>query len=355
MGRPVFKKGRVESGYKILKVIGKGGYGDIYYVEKVGTKDKYAMKIEFLSEKKQALAREHHFFKIVQSLEHAPRFYQYGKTDTYRFLIMECLGPSLANVRDKFSDCRLSLSTTLRVGIESLRSLQEFHRVGVLHRDIKPGNILVRPSRSVPIILIDYGLCRKYLDENNEPIPKRKKPGYVGTAKYASLNAHEGRELCQRDDLMSLFYTLIDLRTGKLPWRNCRDKQKTYEVKKKVDMVNFCRKLPKQFTSIYQLICSLKRTDPTPYDLVVSFLVQAMDENGCSWDDPYDWETLSPRELKSICPIDLTPPPDDKPNIPTNLPPPVLPGTEPEENSDDIALPDNQEQVEGGCAACNVY
>lgn len=102
-----------------------------------------------------------------------------------------------------------------------LRSIQAIHQKGILHRDIKPGNFLIRPSKSYPIVLIDFGLARPFLDpRNGQMIPPRDKPGFVGTRAYASINAHAGKELGRRDDLYSWFYCLLRIHKGKLPWKN---------------------------------------------------------------------------------------------------------------------------------------
>jgi serine/threonine protein kinase len=96
-----------------------------------------------------------------------------------------------------------------------LRAIESFHGHGFLHRDIKPSNSLIRPSRKYPLALIDYGLSRPYCDcLTGNPIPPRHNPGFVGTSKYASINAHAGVELGRRDDLYSWFFSMVELWAG---------------------------------------------------------------------------------------------------------------------------------------------
>lgn len=59
---------------------------------------------------------------------------------------------------------------------------------------------------------------------NGEVRPSREQSGFRGTARYASLNSHQGKDLGRMDDLWSLFYVLIEFATGTLPWRKLKDK-----------------------------------------------------------------------------------------------------------------------------------
>jgi serine/threonine protein kinase len=78
-----------------------------------------------------------------------------------------------------------------------------------------------KTSKSNKIYLIDFGLCSQYLNENGAHIKQVKNyNSVVGTALFASINAHSGCELSRKDDIESLIYTLIYLLTGGLPWKN---------------------------------------------------------------------------------------------------------------------------------------
>lgn len=104
------------------------------------------------------------------------------------------------------------------------------HSCGFIHRDIKPQNILIgeeHTERCNKIFLIDFGLSVQYLDEGGSHLkPIKNYNSVVGTALFASINAHEGSELSRRDDIESLAYTLIYLCTGSLPWKNINIKKK---------------------------------------------------------------------------------------------------------------------------------
>ncbi|KAH0786252.1 CK1 family protein kinase [Histomonas meleagridis] len=350
--RKTFKPGRIIQGFEIIELVGQGGFGDIYYVEKIDEQgSKYAMKVEYKGSKKQALERENEFFQNLNNLPYFPKYIKYQETKRLRFLVMELLGPSITDVRKVLIGERYSISSTLRLGIEMLRAIRGFHSLGFLHRDFKPSQVLIRASRAYPIALIDFGLSRRYLDQNTQNyIEPRVQPGFVGTGKYASLNAHKGKELGRRDDLFCWFYSLVEIGCGKLPWPSVRNKTQIYEIKKDVDIVKYCNdnQLPPQFGTIYNIIQSYKLRDEPDYDLIISYLVDAMKKTNSKWTDKYEWENLPPKLLKTISAIPLkSKNPNDAPIIPKNL---KRIGYETKE---DKKIPENE--ADAGCAGCLIY
>ena len=95
---------------------------------------------------------------------------------------------------------------------------------------------------------IDFGLSKPYI-----PIPMTTGKQLVGTARYASINTHEGNEQGRRDDLESLGYILVYFAKGTLPWQNLPAKNKDEKFrkimmkKKSVSVSELCDGLPKEF------------------------------------------------------------------------------------------------------------
>jgi serine/threonine protein kinase len=288
----------------VAGLLGQGGFGDIYYVEsKVEPGKTYAMKIEPVDFKGNGLLNERSILQQIQGSPYFPKYLDSGHTLFFRYLVMECLGPSLSDVRRVLPDRRFLLSTVLRLGIETLRAIQSFHEKGFIHRDIKPSNFLLRPGKPTPIALIDFGLARRYVHRSNgELIPPRHHAGFVGTTKYASLNAHEGMELGRRDDVFSWLFSLFEMATGTLPWVISRDRHETYESKQGADIAGFCAQMPPQILAIYEHIATYSFEDEPRYDFIISLLVEAMDDANCGWDDPFDWEGLSDDDCARISP-----------------------------------------------------
>ncbi|OHT07344.1 putative serine/threonine-protein kinase K06H7.1 [Tritrichomonas foetus] len=320
--RKTFNPGKTIARYSIMRLVGQGGYGDIYECIDLDNHQFYAMKVENLACKKQGLKRELDVIRHLHS-KFFPQFICYGETSKYRYLVMELCGPSFSGLRRILPNHQFSISTVLRVGIEMLKCIEKMHSLGYLHRDIKPSNFLLRASRRHPLALIDYGLSRPYIDPKTHLMIKpRSKPGFVGTTKYASLNAHTGEELGCVDDLYSWFFSLLEMWAGRLPWSVSADKDEVFNAKMRTDIPLFIKDMPSQMTNVYRLIRRMKREDTPNYPLLYSFLLDAMRECGAKWDDPYEWESIDTTELS---PVSLIPPAGDKPVIPDNLPPPVMP------------------------------
>lgn len=320
--RKTFNPGKKLDKYSIMRLIGQGGYGDIYQCIDLETREFYAIKVESISCKKQALKRELQVIRHLRS-RFFPQYLCYAETHKYRYLIMELCGPSFSSLRKCIWDHRFHISTVIRMGIEMLKAIEKIHQLGFIHRDIKPSNFLLRASRRYPIALIDYGLSRPYIDPvTHTPIKPRSKPGFVGTTKYASLNAHEGKELNRVDDLFSWFYSLIEMWAGKLPWPPSSDKNEVYQHKLTADVSQFIKGMPKQMQNVHRLLTRMDPNEAPNYALIYSFMLDAMNDIGASWNDPYEWEQM---DISEISPISLTPPLGERPKIPDNLPPPIMP------------------------------
>ena len=101
---------------------------------------------------------------------------------------------------------------------EAVEQLRLLHETGIVHRDVKPDNLVLTPKRD-GLVIIDYGLSSQYVDNEGTHVPMRTDIALIGTARYASTWAHDGCLQSRRDDLMSLCYSLMFLADrGRLPW-----------------------------------------------------------------------------------------------------------------------------------------
>lgn len=86
---------------------------------------------------------------------------------------------------------------------------------GVVHRDIKPENIVTgRKAHQNQVFLVDFGISKFYKSEDGTHIDFQENKPFMGTMRYASIDAHRGYELSRKHDLESLGYVLIYLQTG---------------------------------------------------------------------------------------------------------------------------------------------
>lgn len=303
--------------YCVITTLANGGFGIVYFVRDRQTNLPYAMKMEKVNAHKSLIQIEYSVLKQIQGSLYFPRLFGTGNYHDRSYMVMELLGPSLSRIRNFLPNNRFSLSTSLRIGIEMVCVLREFHSRGFVHRDIKPSNFLVRPNSPTPICLIDFGFSKRFIDPTtNTPHKMRSSKSYgcfIGTVKYASINAHKHIDLGPRDDMICWFNTMAELITGRLPWSDIKDKDEIFRVKEELSLSpeRRCQDLPSPFISIYQHITNLEYDQFPDYDAIVVFLSEAWrsekakiqrhssnedihheENHDNETEEPYDWELL---------------------------------------------------------------
>ncbi|EIN06294.1 kinase-like protein [Punctularia strigosozonata HHB-11173 SS5] len=113
---------------------------------------------------------------------------------------------------------------------QMLSALEHLHSFGIVHRDVKPANILACLDDPSRLKLIDFGIAKPF-QRSGSPTqydPIKEDRIIVGTLHWASLNSHRGVDLSRRDDLESLAYVGLFLLRGDLPWRAEHTESKAY-------------------------------------------------------------------------------------------------------------------------------
>jgi eukaryotic-like serine/threonine-protein kinase len=166
--------------------------------------------------RKQRFERE---AKTISSLNH-PHIcvlYDVGHQDGTDFLVMECLeGETLAKRLEKGP---LPLEQVLKLGGQIADALDKAHRSGVIHRDLKPGNIMLTPTGAK---LLDFGLAKHAVLTTGATLtaaatpttPMTQEGTILGTFQYMSPEQIEGKELDGRSDIFSLGAVLYEMLTG---------------------------------------------------------------------------------------------------------------------------------------------
>lgn len=294
--------------YSVEKRIGQGSFAKIYQCRDTKTNKKFALKVEKIIDNFPTTPKEYETLKVLEGVNGVPAAHQIVKVKgTHYAVVMELLGMNLASVMQKLGR-PLGLKSVLMVADQLLGILEEVHRRGVLHRDIKPENILIGSgNNSSQVYLVDYGLSKMWRNSDGSHVPLREGKSLVGTARFASLNNHQGKEQGKRDDLESLLYTLIYLLNKNLPWKETPAKLTSslkYEyiesLKVSFGKNEICMAAPLEFFEIFSHIRKLDFTETPNYCFLRSLVRKAFHSTGQSFDQQFEWSSLLPKSQESI-------------------------------------------------------
>lgn len=90
------------------------------------------------------------------------------------------------------------------------------------------------------LIIVDYGLARRFRNASGQRIELRPRAGFRGTLRYVSIRVHDRLEQGPPDDLIALFFSLIELIRGELPWRDIRSNEEMKEAKLNLVFIYAC-------------------------------------------------------------------------------------------------------------------
>jgi Tol biopolymer transport system component len=214
--------------YEIVAPLGAGGMGEVYRARDPRLGREVAIKVlpAHLSEHPEVRARFEREARTVSSLNH-PHIcviHDVGRDGATDFLVMELVdGETLAQRLERGA---LPAAEVLRIGGQIADALDKAHRAGVVHRDLKPGNVMLTRAGAK---LMDFGLARSTgliaaggsgsrLSVSQSPTvaaPLTAEGSIIGTFQYMSPEQLEGRETDARGDLWALGCVLYEMATGK--------------------------------------------------------------------------------------------------------------------------------------------
>lgn len=302
----IIPKDRIIGPYVVEEYIGHGGYSTIYKASDPDTRELLAIKLEPINAQKKAIEQESQYYKMVEGSQYFPKIFKIGSAPQYHYIAMELLGPSLSQLAKILPTHSYSIETTIRLSRQMLCAIIDVHQHGLIHRDIKPGNFLIRADATYPIVLIDFGLARKFRQEDGTHVEQRQKFGFAGTSNYAPLNAHEKMDLSRRDDLISWFYSVLELINGKLPWTGLSDKKQIEDMKRNITVSQLCSSLPEEYRQIYVYISNLQFDEDPNYEMMLSLINRAAIKAHCD-EKVYEWYTIPQEKIKKVSKINLIP------------------------------------------------
>lgn len=212
--------------YEVIKPLGEGGFGAVYLVRHLELGILYALKLI-----KNEKAKEEGFitrFKreavVLSRLLHPNSIplRDFGRTEEgYVYMAMDyCQGQSLQELLDQ--EGALEPQRVLNLTIQILDVMAEAHRLGIIHRDIKPDNIMLEEDSTGrdSVKVLDFGIARlaQDLEMGATMATVTQQGAIVGTPMYMSPEQVNAEDIDQRSDLYSLGMMLYELLTGQKPF-----------------------------------------------------------------------------------------------------------------------------------------
>jgi eukaryotic-like serine/threonine-protein kinase len=219
--------GRVISHYRILRSLGAGGMGEVYLAEDIQLKRRVAVKF-LLPESAGDERASGRFIREAQAaatLDHPNicSVYEVGRDDGLHYIVMQYIeGETLAaRIRRKPLDTQQSLDIAIQVA----DALAEAHSHGIIHRDVKPQNIMITPRSQAKVL--DFGLAKLFDDPGAQKSPAETTAAQapdtdsgavMGTAAYMSPEQARGKTVDARTDIFSFGVVVYEMITGRAPF-----------------------------------------------------------------------------------------------------------------------------------------
>jgi serine/threonine protein kinase len=200
--------------YQIIEELGKGGMGKVYKAQDTDLKEKVAIKLlrpEIAADKK-TIERFKNELKFARKIRHKNvcQMYDLNKEKGAHYITMEYVdGKDLKSMIRMMG--QLSSGKTIFIAKQVCEGMAEAHRLGVVHRDLKPQNIMVDEEGNARIM--DFGIARSLKTKGITAAGVM-----IGTPEYMSPEQVEGKDVDQRSDIYSLGVILYEMVTGRVPF-----------------------------------------------------------------------------------------------------------------------------------------
>ncbi|MBR6045292.1 MAG: Stk1 family PASTA domain-containing Ser/Thr kinase [Ruminococcus sp.] len=205
---------KLDGRYEIIELIGVGGMADVYKATDVMENRTVAVKIlkaEY-SENEEFVRRFRNESKAIAVLSHPNivKIYDVGFTDEIQFIVMEYIdGITLKELLEQQGVLRWK--DALKFVVQILKALQHAHDKGIVHRDIKPQNIMLFPDGTIKVM--DFGIARFSRIDGKTLSDKT-----IGSVHYISPEQAKGEMTDERSDIYSVGVMLYEMLTGRKPF-----------------------------------------------------------------------------------------------------------------------------------------
>src|SRR5436190_1049898 len=196
-------------GIKVLRLIGEGGMARVYLASRDGDDEPLVVKIlrrEILSNK-TALARFIEEYAMVERVQsrHVARIFGHGKSEEHAYLVMEFFEGG--DLHKRLTGKAIDPGEALRIFRELMFALGDIHEKGILHRDLKPQNLMFRQDGTLAIL--DFGIAKDIA-----AVDRTHQGEVLSTPRYMSPEQVQGRALDLRTDIYSAGVLLYQMLTG---------------------------------------------------------------------------------------------------------------------------------------------
>ncbi|XP_003372190.1 Tau-tubulin kinase 1 [Trichinella spiralis] len=209
-------KTRLFQRFEIIKKLGDGGFGAVYEAYDCKNKIQVAIKIEVKRRNFSTVQKEAEILKNMQGNSHVLQYLGSGDENNYNYLLMEVAGESVLNLLQRAPGNKFPLPVAAEFGYNFVEALEEVHN--------------------------------------------------AGTLRYASPNVHKREPYGRHDDLLSMFYTFLEISSGELPWAGDDDEEVVAMKKWNMTPEMLIGRKPEAAYQIYRKLLSLTYKDSIDYE-----------------------------------------------------------------------------------------
>ncbi|TFK68549.1 kinase-like protein [Pluteus cervinus] len=250
-----------------------------------------------------------------------PTVHAWGRSQYFEYLVMYFLGDSLGQLVHKHK--RINLHSSLLLVDQMLDALHHLHSHNLIHRDIKPDNLLLGVGENAGRVhLIDFGFAHYIRDPlTNIHRPLKEKQSCIGTLYYSSLT-HMELSLSRRDDLQSLVYSIAYMLRGSLPWQCIRggtekNRESRYQDKKRAwTGLRLFEGFPNEFADFADYVRDLQYEEDPDYDYWKAVFKSRFNSLGFSNSPGFNPDSAGVDDLAVDYPLVPAQVPESRPKIP---------------------------------------
>lgn len=228
--------------YRVIQKIGAGGMGEVYRAKDTRLDRTVALKIlpaDVAADQKR-MVRFKQEARIVSSLNqpNIMTIFEFGETETLHFIASEYIDGE--TLRQRMRGKQIKLLELIDIGIQVTAALDVAHEAKIIHRDVKPENIMIR-RRDALVKVLDFGLAKltehgpalgQSLDTEaaTEALVKTRPGSVLGTISYMSPEQAQGFPVDQRTDIWSTGVVLYEMITGRTPFKGPTSSHTVVEI-----------------------------------------------------------------------------------------------------------------------------